>query len=85
MTCFADPDLLEAVVVEPRLETVDVELGGRLSASRLLGDVLVDPVCRLARLVDGDGADRDEESRDDGEEDRVDDEDGRARAAPSVA
>ena len=40
----------------------------------LLGDVLVYPVGRVARLVDGDGADRDQERRHDGEEDHVDDE-----------
>ena len=31
---LADLDLLETVVVEPRLEAVDVQLGGRLTRSR---------------------------------------------------
>ena len=76
-TCSSDLDLLEAVVVEPRLEPVDVELRSGLTARRLLGDVLVDPIGGLARLVDSNGADRDEESHGDGEEDRVDENDGR--------
>ena len=49
-------------------------------AAELLGDVLVDPVGGVARLVERDGADRDEQRDHDRGEDRVDDEDGgRAR------
>jgi hypothetical protein len=65
------------VVVEPRLQAVDVQLGSGLVAGDVLGDVLVDAIRGVARLLERDRSDRDEERRDDGEEDREHDEDGR--------
>ena len=68
LTLLLDLDSLEAVVVQPALEAVDVALGVRLAAlSALDRKVGVDPVRSLTRLVDdhdayGDHAD-DQHSR----------------------
>ena len=71
------PNVLETVVVEPDLQAVEIDLCRRLPGVELVGDVLVDAVGGVPRLVEGDDADRDEERDHDGHEDRVDDEDGR--------
>ena len=49
------------MVVEPRLEAVDVQLRGGLARVELLGHVLVDPLGRVPRLIEGHGADGDQE------------------------
>ena len=69
-----DPDPLEAVVVEPLLEPVDVDLDPGLARRRaLLRQVRVDPVGRGACLRDDDGAERDEQCDEErGEDDRHD-------------
>src|SRR5262249_58201981 len=73
---LADLDPLEAVVVEQGLQPVDVLLGlGLARRATVYRDVLVGAVGSVARLIEGDRADRDEQGRDDGREDRVDEQD----------
>ena len=54
VACFWIWMPLEAVVVEPRLEPVDVLLGAGARPSVLDRDVVVDPIRRRAGLVDDD-------------------------------
>ena len=64
------------MVVQPCLERVDVDLGRSLASRRLLvGDVFVDPPGSVSRLIEGHGADGDQERDDGSGEDRVDDQD----------
>ena len=77
---LAHLDLLEPVVVEPRLQAVDVQLGRGLALPVLLGDVLVDAICGAcapARTATAPIAMR--SADDDGEEDREHDETDGAR------
>ncbi len=63
---LADPDLLEPVVVEPQLQAVDVLLGGGLPR-RPCSSVTYSSIrsAALRAWSNGDGADRDQERRDD--------------------
>ena len=71
---LAHLNALEPVVVEPCLQPVDVPLRLGLAGRRVLvRDVLVDPLRRVSRLVECDGADGDQQRGDRGGEDRVDD------------
>ena len=77
---LANLNALEAVIVEPDLEPVDVQLRRCLTGRRVdVGDVRVHALCRISGLVECDDADRDQERDDDRGEDRVDD-DHRERA-----
>ncbi len=69
-----DLDAFQAVVVEPALEPVDVDLRAGLTGDRaVLGEIDVDPVGGGARLGEDDGAERDEEGDERrGEDDRDD-------------
>ena len=61
---LAHLNALEPVVVEPRLEPVDVPLRLGLAGSGVLvRDVIVDPLRCVARLVERDGADGDQTAR----------------------
>ena len=68
---LAHLDPLEPVVVEPRLEAVDVALGVGLARRVLARHVVVDPLAGVPRLVEGDDADRDQERRHRRREERV--------------
>ena len=61
------------MVVEPGLERVEVHLGGGPVVLDLLRHVVVDPLRRVTRLVEGDRPDSDENRRDDGCEDQIHD------------
>ena len=69
---LADLDAVEPVVVEPRLEAVDVVFRSRLTAVELLRDVVVDPFRSIAGLVERDDSDGDEHRGDDGRKDQID-------------